>query len=115
VRTIGITLSEIKQLSPEEIAKILGRSGALQITRALILAELLLLDAQWHEEDRNVEDRMPNYVLAFCLIADSLDSLGKEEHTLFRARLATIAEKLGPLREHPYIAERISKSAADAA
>ena len=114
VRTIGFTLSEIKLLSPEEVAKILGRSGAMQITRALILAELLMLDAQWHEEDRSAEDRMPNYVHAFCLIADSLESLGKEEQGMFRAKMAAAAEKLGPLREHPYIAERISRTAGEA-
>jgi hypothetical protein len=115
VRTIGFTLSEIKSLSPEEVAKILDKSGALQVTRALILAELLMLDAQWHEEDRSAEDLMPNYVHALCLIADSLETLSKDEQTVFRAKLASIAEKLGPLRKHPYIAERISKNAADAA
>jgi hypothetical protein len=113
VRTIGFTLSEIKSLSPEEVAGILEKSGALRITRALMVAELLMLDAQWHEEDRLAEDRMPNYVHAFCLIADSLETLRAEEQTVFRAKLGTLAEKLGPLREHPYIAERISKFAAD--
>jgi hypothetical protein len=115
VRTIGFTLSEIKLLSPEEVAPILEKSGALRITRALILAELLILDAQWHEEDRSAEDRMPNYVHALCLIADSLESLSTEEQTVFRAKLATLTEKIGPLREHPYIAERISKYAVDCA
>jgi hypothetical protein len=113
VRTIGFTLSEIKLLSPEEVAGILDRSGAMHVTRALILAELLMLDAQWHEEDRSLDDRMPNYVHAFCLIADSLDLLRSDEQTVFRAKLAMMAEKLGPLREHPYIAERISKTASD--
>src|SRR5688572_33335960 len=68
VRTIGFTLSEIKLLAPEEVARILEKSGAMRITRALMVAELLMLDAQWHEEDRSTEDRMPNYVHAFCLI-----------------------------------------------
>lgn len=114
VRAVGFTLSEIKSLAPEEVARILDKSGAMKITRALVLAELLMLDAQWHEEDRSADDRMPNYVHAFCLIADSFEMLSTDEQTIFRAKLATLAVKLGPLREHPYIAERIAKTATDA-
>lgn len=109
VRTIGFTLSEIKSLAPEEVSRILDRSGALRVTRALILSELLRLDAEWHEEDRTSDQLTPNYVHAFCLVADTLDSLSLDEQPHFRARLATYAEKLGELRQHPYIAERIAK------
>jgi hypothetical protein len=56
---------------------------------------------------------MPNYVHAFCLIADSLETLSSDEQPAFRAKLATLAEKLGPLRDHPYLAERISKTSTD--
>lgn len=109
VRTIGFTLSEIKSLAPEEVARILDRSGSLRVTRALILSELLRLDAEWHEEDRTSEALTPNYVHAFCLVADCLDLLSSDEQPHFRARLATYAEKLGELRNHPYIAERLAK------
>lgn len=109
VRTIGFTLSEIKGLSPEEVARILDRSGAMRVMRSFILSEMLLLDAQWHEEDRTSEELLPNYVHAVCLMADSLDSLNSDEEPHFRAKLASAAEKLGELREHPYIAERLAK------
>ena len=109
IRTIGFTLSEIKGLAPEEVAKILDRSGALRVTRAMILSELLRLDAEWHQEDRTSEQLMPNYVHAFCLVADSIDALSSEEQPHFRAKLVTYAEKLGELRQHPYIAERLVK------
>ena len=109
VRTIGFTLSEIKSLAPEEVARILDRSGALRLTRAMILSELLRLDAEWHQEDRTNEQLMPNYVHAFCLVADSIDMLSSDEQPHFRARLATYAEKLGELREHPYLSERLTK------
>jgi hypothetical protein len=109
IRTLGFTLSEIKGLAPEEVAKILDRSGALRVTRAMILSELLRLDAQWHQEDRTSDQLMPNYVHAFCLVADSLDSLSSDEQPHFRARLVSYAEKLGELRDHPYISERLSK------
>jgi hypothetical protein len=111
VRTVGFTLSEIKTLAPEEVAKILSNAGALRVSKSLMLAELLLLDAQWHEEDRSSEERMPNYVHAFCLLADSIDSLSSDEAAPFRAKMLLAAEKLGELREHPYIAERFAKMA----
>ena len=110
VRTVGFTLSEIKNLAPEEVARILDRSGAMRVTRSFILSELLLLDAQWHEEDRTAEQLMPNYVHAVCLMADSIDSLNSEEQPHFRAKLVSAAERLGELREHPYIAERLAKA-----
>ena len=109
IRTIGFTLSEIKGLAPEEVAKILDRSGALRVTRAMILSELLRLDAEWHQEDRTSEQLMPNYVHALCLVADSIDSLAADEQPHFRAKLAGYAEKMGELRSHPYIAERMCK------
>lgn len=112
VRTIGFTLSEIKLLAPEEVSRIVDRSGALRTIRALTLAELLLLDASWHEQDRSEDQLTPNYVHAVCLIADALETLGTEEQAHFRAKLLTAAEKLGDLREHPYIAERLAKFAA---
>lgn len=111
VRTVGFTLSEIKLLAPEEVTRIVDRAGALRTIRALTLAELLLLDARWHEEDRTQDQLTPNYVHAFCLISDSLDTLASEDHEHFKARLLSIADKLGELREHPYIAERLAKIA----
>jgi hypothetical protein len=114
VRTIGFTLSEIKTLAPEEVARILKRSGALQVTKAFILSELLRLDAEWHQEDRTSDELMPNYVHAFCLVADSIDMLSPDEQPHFRAKLVTYAEKLGELRNHPYIAERLTKFEAAA-
>ena len=109
VRTVGFTLSEIKGLSPEEVAKILERSGALRVARAITLAELLLLDAQWHESDRSSEQLTPNYVHAVCLLADSLELLSSDERVHFGARMAAAAEKLGELRNHPYISERLAR------
>ena len=114
VRPIGFTLSEIKNLAPEEVGKILDRSGGLRVTRAMILSELLRLDAEWHQEDRTSDQLVQNYVHAFCLVADSIDMLSSDEQPHFRARLASYAEKLGDLREHPYISERLSKLEASA-
>ena len=108
VRSSGFTLSELKNLAPEEVAKIMQRAGSLQIIRSFTLAELLLLDAKWHEEDRTSGELLPNYVHAFCLIADWMETLGKEDLEHYRVKLAQIAEKLGDLKQHPYIAPRLA-------
>lgn len=115
VRTVGFTLSELKRISPEEVARILDQAGALRVTRAVTLAELFLLDAQWHEEDRTAEELMPNYVHAVCLLADSMEALSHEERAHFKARLGLAAAKLGELRNHPYISERLARNEESAA
>ena len=81
----------------------------MRVARAVTLAELLLLDAQWHQEDRSEEQLMPNYVHAVCLLADSLELLSSDEQAHFRARMASAADKLGELRNHPYIRERLAR------
>jgi hypothetical protein len=108
-RTVGLTLSNVKELAPEALTRLLERSGALKITRAVMLAELLLLDADWKEQDSPEKDVLPNYVHAFCLLADSLDSLSAEEEAFFRPKLDRAAGKLGALANHPYINERLRK------
>ncbi len=109
LRSSGRTLAEIKILAPEEVAKIMDRAGALKIMRSLTVAELLLLDAQWHEADRTEEQLTPNYAHAVCLIADAMEGLGTEEQAHFRAKLANAAGKLGELVRHPYIEQRLAR------
>jgi hypothetical protein len=72
-----------------------------------------LLDARWHEEDRTGAQLAPNYVHAFCLIADSVESLSKEEQLEYQPKLRDTWGKLGELRQHPYIEERGRKLLPD--
>lgn len=110
VRTIGLPLSTLKTLAPEAISQLLEKSGALRVTRAVTLAELFLLDASWKEADAVPDVQvLPNYVHAFCLLADSMESLSAEEQQFFRPKLLRAAEKLGNLRDHPYLNERFSR------
>jgi len=109
VRTSGFTLSELKNLAPEEVSRLLKRTGSLQVIKSFTVAELFLLDAKWHEEDRTSEELLPNYVHAFCLIVDCIETLGKEDLQHYRGKLELIMEKLGELKTHPYIAERVAR------
>jgi hypothetical protein len=107
LQTVGITMAELKRLSPEAVAQLLNNFGALRTIRAMTLAELLLVEAEIHEPDLIPQAILPNYVHAFCLIADEVDKLTAEEQTIYRAKLAWLAERLGSLRTHPYIQARL--------
>ncbi|HSY18393.1 MAG TPA: hypothetical protein VK815_08670 [Candidatus Acidoferrales bacterium] len=107
LQNIGLTLTELKRLSPEAVAQLLDKMGGLRTIRALTLAELLLVDAELHEANQIPNQSLANYVHAFCLLADEVDKLAKEEQTFYRAKLDLLAGRLGDLREHPYIKARL--------
>lgn len=107
IRTIGQTLTDLKRLSPEAVAQVLNNSGALRPVRAVTLAELFLIDAELHEADQPPRSSLPNYVHSFCLLADAMDALTTEEQIIYRVKLDMLADRLGDLRTHPYIKERL--------
>jgi len=107
VQNIGLTLSELKRLSPEAVAQLLDKMGGLRTIRALTLAELLLVDAEMNEADKVLNQSLSNYVHAFCLLADEVDKLSADEQIFYRAKLDLLANRLGDLRDHPYIKARL--------
>jgi hypothetical protein len=107
LQTIGLSLESIKGLSPEAVAQLLDGTGASRHVRAVTLAELLLLDAEWREADQGGSETMPAYVHAFCLLVDALSALSPTEQTLYRAKLDKLVDRLGEIRNHPYISERL--------
>ena len=48
-RTIGLSLDQVRKLSPEAVSQLLASSGGLRYGRAVILAELLMHDAKVSE------------------------------------------------------------------
>jgi hypothetical protein len=107
IQTIGLTLTDLKRLSPEAVAQLLNNAGALRPIRAVTLAELLLVDAEWHETGQDALPPVSNFVHAFCLLADTIDALTTEDQAIYRAKLNMLADRLGDLRTHPYIKERL--------
>ncbi len=107
VQTIGISLAQLKQLAPEAVAELVNATGASRHLRAVTLAELLLLDAEFSETPGNLAQPTSSEVHAFCLLADSIDALGAEEQAIYRVKLNLLADRLGELRSHPYIKARL--------
>lgn len=106
-QTIGLSLPQLKQLSPEAVAQRLNSAGALRHVRAVTLAELLLLDAEFPEADGEASQPRSGLVHAFCLLADSMSALSHEDQATYRAKLNQLTARLGDLRTHPYIKERL--------
>jgi hypothetical protein len=107
VLTIGLTLPRLKELSPESVAQLLKDTGASRHLRAVTLAELLLLDAELNPSSGDPGQPASNRVHAFCLLADAMPALNREEQATYRVKLNRLADQLGSLRDHPYIKERI--------
>jgi len=110
LRTIGLSLERLKKLSPEAVAQLLNEAGALRPVRAITLAELLLVDAELADEKQDESGAAASRVHAFCLLADSLPILNSEDQTVYREKLKALTDKLGDLKTHPYIAERLGNA-----
>lgn len=107
LRTIGLTVAQLKKLSPEAVAQLLNEGGALRPVRAITLVELLLVDAELADEQPDAAEAMASRVHAFCLLSDSIASLNSDDQAIYRPKLKLLADKLGDLKTHPYIAERL--------
>ena len=78
-QTIGMGLRDVRRLSPEAVSQLLQSSGGLRYGRAVILAELLLHDATNSVATGEDSDALLDYLHAFCLLSDSIDTLSAEE------------------------------------
>ena len=107
LKSIGLTIDKLKKLSPQAMAQLLDESPAMRPVRAITLAELLLVDAELTDEQGNASESLASRVHACCLMADSIQALGSEDQAIYKAKLKATAEKLGELRTHPYIGERL--------
>lgn len=94
---IGLPLILIKQSSPDAVAGLLASGGALRTTRAILLAELLLQDAELSELRGNPPEAVLSYSHAQRLLADVVGALNPDEQAHYRDQLANIAAKLRDL------------------
>src|SRR5450432_4114978 len=65
-QTVGLDITQVQQMSPEALGQLLETAVGLRQTRAVMLTELLLKDAEMHSGDigRQSLDRLH----AFCLL-----------------------------------------------
>jgi len=104
-QAVGLDISHIQRMSPEAVAQLLDTSGGLRQGRAILLAELLLKDAEMHQED--VSRATIDYVHAFCLLADTVDMLDIEDQATYRPKIRALAIHLKDMQTNPYIREKL--------
>jgi hypothetical protein len=106
-QTVGLTLSAVKQLSPDALADFLRDSGGNRYPRAVMLAELLIQDAEILEGKGAIHEATPGYLHAFCLLSDAYPVLSSEERAIYGPKLDALAAKLEHLPPNPYTTERM--------
>jgi hypothetical protein len=107
LQTIGLSLKTVKQLSPDAIARHLRDSGGNRYPRSVMLAELLIQDAEILEQQGAMSGTMPGHVHAFCLLADAYPVLSGEEQAFYGPKLDALAAKLERQPLNPSMAERL--------
>lgn len=108
LQQVGLPIETVKGLSPNGLAEHLSTAGANRFVRAVMLAELLIQDAETLEIQGETQRAMPSYVHAFCLLFDAYPVLSEEEQAVYRAKLLTLAEKVAALPPNPYTTDRLA-------
>ena len=99
----GLTLDFVKRSSPEAVADALAASGALRHARAVLLSELLTHDADLSGAAGRAAEACVARLHAFCLLADSIEMLSRDEQATYRPKLDRLAESLSALSGDPYV------------
>jgi hypothetical protein len=94
LRETGLPLDIIKKSSPETILQLLESGGGTQHARAILLAELLLQDADLSEAAGNNREATISRAQVQALLAHSIDKLSPEEQLVYRPRLKALTADL---------------------
>jgi hypothetical protein len=106
-QAIGLDISRLQQMSPEALSGLLRTSGGLRPSRAILLAELLLKDAEMQENDPS--RAAVDYLHAFCLISDTIESLDADDQRDYHPKMQFLLGKLRPSQSDPYIADKLKE------
>jgi hypothetical protein len=95
-QTVGLPLDLVKRSSPETILQLLESGGATQHVRAVMLAELLLQDAELSDTAGKSREAIIGRAQAQALLAHSIDHLSPDEQAMYRPKLETLnAQMIG--------------------
>jgi hypothetical protein len=94
LRAVGLPFNLVKQSSPETLLQLLQSGGGTQYVRAVMLAELLLQQAELCDAARKDREAMISRAQAHRLLAHAINSLAPDEQAVYRAKLKVIAEAM---------------------
>ena len=104
---VGLTLDFVKRTSPEGVAEALAAAGALRHARAVLLSDLLTHDADLSDDTGRAAEATVARLHAFCLLADSMQMLSRDEQATYRPKLDRLAESLSAMRGNPYVESKL--------
>lgn len=93
----GLPLSVIRNAAPEMVADLLRSGGELRFIRSILLAELLIQDAEVCEETGDKSTALVDYVHAWRLLHDSIEAFNADERKHFGAKQEQVAARLNAL------------------
>lgn len=88
--TLGWPLELVRFSTPEALWDFLQQGGGLCYGRAVLLAELLLQDAELRKAAGHEAEALRSQVRARFLLEKSVDSLSREEGAIYRAKLEAL-------------------------
>jgi len=110
-QTIGMSVEKIRRASPETIARLLEQCGPARHARAIVLAELLLQDAELCDRAGNLEDALLSRLHAFCLLVTTIELLDLSDRAIYTDKLDALTRALAPFKHDSFIAERLDEYA----
>jgi len=101
LQTIGLPLSTVVQMSLETLREHLAMSGLNLYHRSVMLAEMLIQEAEMSALGDSTPYALVCYNHAYGLLRDSMGSLSSDELAACRLKLASLATKVGnqPINE----------------
>ena len=106
-QTIGLPLELVRRSSPEALWELLQQSGGLSYPRAIMLAELLLHDAELSKTATRTADATLSQLHAYCLLAESISVLSSDDVAIYGPRLEALAIELESLSRDPYVQQKL--------
>jgi hypothetical protein len=94
LRETGLPLDFVKHSSPETILQLLESGGGTQYARAVLLAELLLQDADVSDASGKNREVTISRAQAQALLDYSVDNLSPEEQAIYRPKLEALTAAL---------------------
>jgi hypothetical protein len=92
LQNVGLPFELVKRSAPETILQMLATGGGTQHIRAIMLAELLLQDAEIEESAAMNREALIGRAQARALIAHHLRQLSPEDQVIYRAKLDRLVE-----------------------
>ena len=99
LENVGLPFALVKHSAPETILEMLESGGGTQHVRAIMLAELLLQDAELAESAGQKREALISRAQARALIAHNLAQLSAQDQTIYRAKLDALSQSEVPSKD----------------